>query len=59
MKSILPNSRMPFEQKCLLFSLEKEIIEQDLEYSKQNDNIDIMRLNAHGFNVGKRLSIKK
>ena len=33
MKSILSDSQMPFEQKCLLFYLEKEIIEKDLEYS--------------------------
>ena len=40
MKSILSDSQMPFEQKCLLFYLEIEIIEKDLEYSVQNEGQD-------------------
>lgn len=40
MKSILSDSQMPFEQKCFLFYLEKEIIEKDLEYSEQNEGQD-------------------
>lgn len=38
MKSIFPKPQMPHEQKRLLFCLEKEIIENDLEFSKQNDD---------------------
>lgn len=59
MKSILPNSRMPFEQKCLLFTLEKEIIEQDLEYSKQNDNIDIYEAKCTWFQCWKEIINKE
>lgn len=40
MKSILSDFRMLFEQKCLLFYFEKEIIEKDLKYSVQNEGQD-------------------
>lgn len=41
MKPIFPKPQMSHDQKCLLFCLEKEIIDKDLEYSRQNESQDI------------------
>lgn len=58
MKQLLPDSKMPFNQKCLLFCLEKKMIENDLIYSEQHEERDTYTHKDIWFSVWK-LAVNK